>query len=150
MPACILQSSTLVLLPLVYKCRTLGCIYLTAAWDINAALGRGGLGELAQQLAAALFKRLVRGSPLQRQWYCLLLDDRGEVGRGGEVCVEGCSVVVGKGFAFVKSGDFASNSYDNVCCWMIEEGWVGVGSRGTNLACVLSGGIYCSGSGASC
>lgn len=76
-------SGTLVLLPLIYKCRALGCVYLLAPWDINATVGKGALTELSSLLAGAAFKRLV--SVMQKEWYPLLAMER--------VPVSICSVI---------------------------------------------------------
>lgn len=40
------------LLPLVYRCRAMGCVYLLAPWDIHAELGKAALQEMAALLAS--------------------------------------------------------------------------------------------------
>jgi hypothetical protein len=50
--ACVQVRGTLVLLPLVYRCRAMGCVYLLAPWDIHAELGKAALQEMAALLAS--------------------------------------------------------------------------------------------------
>lgn len=64
---------TLVLLPLLYRCRPLGCVYLLAPWDIHASLSKAALQEMAALLAAGTFRALVCAGPLQQQWYSEIL-----------------------------------------------------------------------------
>ncbi|WIA14830.1 hypothetical protein OEZ85_001549 [Tetradesmus obliquus] len=66
---------TLVLLPLLFRCRPLGCVYLLAPWDIHAALGKAALQEAAALLASGTFKALLAGGPLQQQWYAQVLSE---------------------------------------------------------------------------
>ncbi|KAF8056396.1 MAP3K12 [Scenedesmus sp. PABB004] len=66
---------TLVLLPLLFRCRALGCLYLLAPWDIHAALGKAALQEMALLLAGGTFRALLGGGTLQRQWYGQVLSE---------------------------------------------------------------------------
>jgi len=66
---------TLVLLPLVYRCRALGCVYLLAPWDIHAELGKAALQEMAALLASGTFKALLRGGRVQQEWYGQVLSE---------------------------------------------------------------------------
>lgn len=63
------------LLPLLFRCRPLGCVYLLAPWDIHAALGKAALQEAAALLASGTFKALLAGGPLQQQWYAQVLNE---------------------------------------------------------------------------
>jgi hypothetical protein len=66
---------TLVLLPLLFRCRPLGCVYLLAPWDIHAALGKAALQETAALLASGTFRALLTGGLLQQQWYAQVLSE---------------------------------------------------------------------------
>jgi hypothetical protein len=66
---------TLVLLPLVYRCRAVGCVYLLAPWDIHAELGKAALQEMAALLAPGTFKALLRGGRVQAEWYRQVLSE---------------------------------------------------------------------------
>jgi hypothetical protein len=73
---CPLQvRGTLVLLPLVYRCRAVGCVYLLAPWDIHAELGKAALQETAALLAPGTFKALLRGGRVQQDWYRQVLSE---------------------------------------------------------------------------
>lgn len=63
------------LLPLLFRCRPLGCVYLLAPWDIHAALGKAALQETAALLATGTFRALVMGGVLQQQWYAEVLSE---------------------------------------------------------------------------
>lgn len=66
---------TLVLLPLVFRCRAVGCVYLLAPWDIHAELGKAALQEMAALLAGGTFKALLRGGRVQAEWYSQVLSE---------------------------------------------------------------------------
>jgi hypothetical protein len=73
---CLLQvRGTLVLMPLLFRCRPLGCVYLLAPWDIHAALGKAALQETAALLASGTFRALLTGGLLQQQWYAQVLSE---------------------------------------------------------------------------
>lgn len=65
----------MVLLPLVYRCRSVGCVYLLAPWDIHAQLGKAALQEMAALLAVGTFKALLRGGRVQHDWYAQVLSE---------------------------------------------------------------------------
>lgn len=69
------MRGTLVLLPLLYRCRPLGCVYLLAPWDIHAVLSKAALQEMAALLAAGTFKALLSGGQLQQEWYSQVLSE---------------------------------------------------------------------------
>jgi len=66
---------TLVLLPLVFRCRPLGCVYLLAPWDIHPTLGKAASQEMAALLAGGTFRALLAGGPLQAEWYSQVLSE---------------------------------------------------------------------------
>jgi hypothetical protein len=67
-----LPKGTLVLLPLVHKCRMLGCAYILAGWDVNGSVSKQAFAELGELLSQALFSRLV--VQLRQDWFKLLAD----------------------------------------------------------------------------
>ncbi|GBF96720.1 hypothetical protein Rsub_09462 [Raphidocelis subcapitata] len=86
-----LPRGTLVLLPLVHRCRQLGCVYLLAPWDLHAAVGRAALAEMAALLSGCLLSVLVGSRPLRREWYALLAG-RDADGGDGEAAAEAATV----------------------------------------------------------
>jgi hypothetical protein len=72
-----MASGTLVLLPLLYRCRPLGCIYLLAPWDVHASLGKAALQEVTAALSAGIFRALLSGGRVQAEWYADVLAEEG-------------------------------------------------------------------------
>jgi hypothetical protein len=72
-----LPKGTLVLVPLVHKCRMLGCVYVLASWDVNGSISKQAFAELGELLASALFSKLVVG--LRQEWFALLTEGAPDV-----------------------------------------------------------------------
>eukprot|EP00798_Chlamydomonas_sp_ICE-L_P006820 gene6820-30792_t len=66
-------AGTLMLLPLIHKCRALGCVYIFAKNDINSMLPRSSWSELSELMSRAVFTKLV--GELRFHWYSCLSDD---------------------------------------------------------------------------
>ena len=64
------MPSTLIILPLIFKCRPLGCIYIFANFDVNSSLPRHSWTELTDLVSKALF--LKHADDLSLQWHALL------------------------------------------------------------------------------
>lgn len=66
-------AGTLVLLPLVHRCRALGCVYILARTDVNSALPRSMWSDISEVMSRAVFTKLV-GS-LRCEWTTTLSED---------------------------------------------------------------------------
>ncbi|GLI69917.1 hypothetical protein VaNZ11_014643 [Volvox africanus] len=66
-------AGTLVILPLVHRCRALGCVYVFARNEFNLTFSRAAWGDMAAMLSRAVFGQLV--GKLRHEWYAVLSED---------------------------------------------------------------------------
>ncbi|PNH03444.1 hypothetical protein TSOC_010495, partial [Tetrabaena socialis] len=66
-------AGTLVIVPLVHRCRALGCVYVFARNEFNLSLTRSAWSDLAETLSRAVFSQLV--GRLRHEWYAVLSED---------------------------------------------------------------------------
>ncbi|GIL95435.1 hypothetical protein Vretimale_1455, partial [Volvox reticuliferus] len=66
-------AGTLVILPLVHRCRSLGCVYVFARNEFNLTFSRAAWGDTAAMLSRAVFGQLV--GKLRHEWYAVLSED---------------------------------------------------------------------------
>ncbi|GIL43803.1 hypothetical protein Vafri_1412, partial [Volvox africanus] len=66
-------AGTLVILPLVHRCRSLGCVYVFARNEFNLTFSRAAWGDMAAMLSRAVFGQLV--GKLRHEWYAVLSED---------------------------------------------------------------------------
>ncbi|KXZ50296.1 hypothetical protein GPECTOR_17g935 [Gonium pectorale] len=66
-------AGTLVILPLLHRCRSLGCVYVFARNEFNLSLSRAAWGDLAGMLSRAVFAQLV--GRLRHEWYSVFSEE---------------------------------------------------------------------------
>ncbi|KAG2499690.1 hypothetical protein HYH03_002625 [Edaphochlamys debaryana] len=66
-------AGTLVILPLVQRCRSLGCVYVFARNEFNLSFSRAAWADMAAMLSRAVFGQLV--GKLRHEWYSVLSED---------------------------------------------------------------------------
>lgn len=67
-----LVKGTLLIIPLIFKYRALGGLYLYGDWDVNASVSRQVLAELGEMLSDVTFRKLV--TDLRVEWTQLFTD----------------------------------------------------------------------------